>query len=138
MDFENVLCESHEGITTIFVDRPSKLNALNTATIKELHEAKACRAALQAKGIDDLHRQWLARLVSTRRIVVTPTTNALGYFRDERREDGINPNRDFPYDLEDFSLCMQTIAARTLNEIFQEHVSSIQKCRCFVCTTSCS
>lgn len=39
MNFENILYEPHDGITTIYVNRPSKLNALNTATIRELHEA---------------------------------------------------------------------------------------------------
>ena len=39
MNFQNVLYEAHEGITTIYVNRPSKLNALNKTTIRELHEA---------------------------------------------------------------------------------------------------
>jgi len=41
----------------------------------ELKEAKTCRQTLKKKGIDDVHRKWLARLVTTRRIVVAPTTN---------------------------------------------------------------
>ncbi len=40
-----------------------------------LNEARNCRKALHNKGIDDVHRKWLARLVSTRRIVVVPTAN---------------------------------------------------------------
>lgn len=39
MTFENILVETKNNITTITVNRPSKLNALNTATIKELHIA---------------------------------------------------------------------------------------------------
>ncbi|AVI50694.1 enoyl-CoA hydratase [Pukyongia salina] len=39
MKYENVLTHSDNGITTITINRPSKLNALNKATIKELHEA---------------------------------------------------------------------------------------------------
>ncbi len=39
MDYENILSDYTEGITTITINRPSKLNALNKATIKELHEA---------------------------------------------------------------------------------------------------
>ena len=39
MKYENVLTHSDNGITTITINRPSKLNALNKVTIKELHEA---------------------------------------------------------------------------------------------------
>jgi hypothetical protein len=34
----------------------------------------------------------------------------------------VDPNRDFPYDILNPTLCMQTIAARTLNEIFRAHL----------------
>lgn len=39
MKYENILSQFDNGITTITIDRPSKLNALNKATIKELHDA---------------------------------------------------------------------------------------------------
>ena len=71
----------------------------------ELEKAKKCRMELYDKGIDDIHRKWLARLVTTRRIVIVPTANALGYYRNERTEDHIDPNRDFPYDLTDSTKC---------------------------------
>jgi enoyl-CoA hydratase len=35
---ENIILEHEKGITTIYVNRPEKLNALNKATIQELHE----------------------------------------------------------------------------------------------------
>ncbi len=38
-NFENILIEQKEGWALITINRPSKLNALNIATIKELHEA---------------------------------------------------------------------------------------------------
>lgn len=41
MDFENILAEEQDGILQITINRPSKLNALNRATIAELHEAFA-------------------------------------------------------------------------------------------------
>lgn len=39
MNFENVLEEKNDGILTITINRPSKLNALNKDTIQELHQA---------------------------------------------------------------------------------------------------
>lgn len=39
MNYENILTTTEKGITTITINRPSKLNALNKATINELHNA---------------------------------------------------------------------------------------------------
>lgn len=39
MNYQNILSHTTNGITTITVNRPNKLNALNKATIHELHEA---------------------------------------------------------------------------------------------------
>jgi len=39
MNFENIISETQDGLTTITINRPSKLNALNSKTIKELHNA---------------------------------------------------------------------------------------------------
>ncbi len=39
MTYDNILTEFKNGITTITIHRPSKLNALNKATIEELHDA---------------------------------------------------------------------------------------------------
>lgn len=39
MKYENILSEKENGIATITINRPKKLNALNKATINELHEA---------------------------------------------------------------------------------------------------
>jgi enoyl-CoA hydratase len=38
MALENIVLEQAEGIATIFIHRPEKLNALNKATIQELHD----------------------------------------------------------------------------------------------------
>jgi enoyl-CoA hydratase len=38
MALENILLEQENGIATIFINRTTKLNALNKATIQELHE----------------------------------------------------------------------------------------------------
>jgi len=87
-------------------------------------DAISCREDLNARGIDDAQRRWLARLVSTRRIVIMPTANALGYYRNKREEGAIDPNRDFPFDIEpeNSDKCMQTIAGRSINEVFREHM----------------
>ncbi len=39
MNFENILVEKREQIALLTINRPEKLNALNKATIQELHEA---------------------------------------------------------------------------------------------------
>ncbi|EPR72275.1 Enoyl-CoA hydratase [Winogradskyella psychrotolerans RS-3] len=39
MNYENILSEYSNGITTITINRPKKLNALNKDTIQELHDA---------------------------------------------------------------------------------------------------
>jgi hypothetical protein len=88
----------------------------------ELATAKLCRKALEEKGVRAPQRQWLARLVATRRIVIVPTANALWYYRNVREEERIDPNRDFPFDITDATKCMQTIGGRTLNEVFREHM----------------
>jgi enoyl-CoA hydratase len=38
MALQNIILEHEKGIATIFINRPEKLNALNKATIQELHE----------------------------------------------------------------------------------------------------
>lgn len=35
---ENILIEKHENIAVVTINRPTKLNALNKATIQELHD----------------------------------------------------------------------------------------------------
>lgn len=39
MNYNNILTETDNGITLITINRPNKLNALNKATIEELHNA---------------------------------------------------------------------------------------------------
>jgi len=39
MTAENIILEHEKGIATLYINRPEKLNALNKATIQELHEA---------------------------------------------------------------------------------------------------
>jgi Zinc carboxypeptidase len=88
----------------------------------EANQVTTCRQVLTTEhGITDKQRRWLARLVTSRRIVIVPTANALGYYQNNRFENGYDPNRDFPFD-QDSKSCMNTIAARTLNEIFRNNI----------------
>lgn len=52
MNYENILAEKDNGIAIVTINRPAKLNALNKATIQELHEAfKALDADTGVKAI---------------------------------------------------------------------------------------
>lgn len=51
MKYENVLISHEHGITTITINRPSKLNALNKATIRELHKAIKTADEDSASGV---------------------------------------------------------------------------------------
>ena len=61
---------------------------------------------------------WARRLVDERTVLIMPMTNALGVESRRRDENGIDPNRDFPYDQSPTN-CMQTIAARSINELYR-------------------
>ncbi|CAK0846670.1 unnamed protein product [Prorocentrum cordatum] len=60
-------------------------------------------------------------LVDTRNTWIMPMTNAVGYAQKTRRENGMDPNRDFPY-MQDPSQCMTTQTARAVNELFRRHL----------------
>lgn len=64
---------------------------------------------------------WVRRLVDTRVVLIVPMANAIGVESNTREELGIDPNRDFPYD-QAAAACMQTIAARAVNELYRSHL----------------
>lgn len=73
------------------------------------------------------YNSWLAHLVNTRNLVAIPVTNPLGYTREVREEDGVDPNRDFPFgSLSDSDVpatgCMATATGRAVNEVWSEHL----------------
>lgn len=67
---------------------------------------------------------WLAHLLDTRSIFLTPMTNSLGYFANTREENGIDPNRDYPID-QQAELCMNTVCSRVVNELFRAHLFQV-------------
>lgn len=89
--------------------------------LNEVSDAKDCREDLRANGVDDRQRKWLARLVSTRRIVVIPSANSLGFFNNTRNEGNVDPGRDFPVATMEND-CMKSVASRTINELFRLHM----------------
>ena len=70
-------------------------------TARLLVQAAACEARIGNQSVcnnlEHMHSQqtltWLARLVSTRRIVIAPTPNAKGYAQNIREEMHVNPRR---------------------------------------------
>lgn len=82
----------------------------------------------------DSNTKWVHELLRRRLFIFTPFTNSYG-FAHEMREEYIlhnnnktgtfDPNRDFPYfkgGFESTKDCMQTVAARTVNELFREYM----------------
>jgi hypothetical protein len=124
-------CESLPGIM------PSKYNndeneeefdvntEMGAEWLLQADKGRTCREELYKRDISDDQRQWLARLVTTRRIVILPTANALGYDQNRREENGVDPNRDFPFDVLDKTKCMQTIAGRSINELYRQSLFQI-------------
>lgn len=52
MSFENIIVEKSNAVATITINRPTKLNALNKATIEELHNAfKECESDNEVRAI---------------------------------------------------------------------------------------
>ena len=92
--------------------KPHSHDGSNINIGAEIAEAKSCRLALEKKGIHKKHRQWLARLVTTRRIVILPTANALGYYQNTREENGIDPNR--------YAYCMHNMVLQSAIDTPQE------------------
>ena len=63
-------------------------------------------------------------MLNNREIIITPTTNAQGYYNNKRTEQvghrAIDINRDFGYKKAK-DKCMETSAARAINEIFKRN-----------------
>eukprot|EP00940_MAST-03C_sp_MAST-3C-sp2_P001016 g1016.t1 len=68
----------------------------------------------------DASSDWFTRMLRSRSLLIMPTANALGYSLNQREESGVDPNRDFPYNRD--SRCMQTTAARAINEMYRRHL----------------
>ena len=83
------------------------------------------------------------QLLKTREIIVTPMTNAVGYYHNEREErlnkqhseytsnkarvkpieaDSMDINRDFPYNVRSDQDCLNTIAGRVIHQIFTQNL----------------
>jgi len=92
---------------------------------EQITQARYCRRDLRNRGITDADRKWLARLVTTRRIVIVPTANAEGFYRSLDYEMDISPKRDFPFDKKNGTDCFKTITARGINELFRTHMFQI-------------
>ena len=80
-------------------ERVSPVVMVETARL--LVQAAACEAGVGKKSVcdklvmkyDQQTLTWLARLVSTRRIVIVPTANAKGYAENRREEMHVNPRQ---------------------------------------------
>lgn len=67
------------------------------------------------------YNPYFNRLVNSRVLVFLPISNPWGYIRRQRVENGIDPNRDYPYH-KPADKCMETTVSRAINEVFREHL----------------
>jgi hypothetical protein len=67
---------------------------------------------------------WIQSIVDNHLIVMTPTTNAQGYFKHRREEyrgkNIIDPNRDFPFDNK--QKCGESITSQLIVHLFDSHL----------------
>ena len=85
---------------------------------------QAAEAAQNPKGSSfapESATAWLARMVDTRVTVILVVSNPIGHEQRVRTEVGLDPNRDFAHDVRP-SDCMNTVAARAVNEVFRSHL----------------
>lgn len=90
---------------------------------------QAVLAFIEYMALNYASNGFVKRMVDTRLVTLVPMTNAIGFFNGERIErqmEGnrtltIDPNRDFGFS-QDPEKCMQTVAARAVNELFRMHL----------------
>lgn len=78
---EAATCEA----SLLFLSSTSSANNHNQTRARQTQEddsSTTCRTTLAESGIGDVERRWLARLVSTRRIVIVPTGKQYHYLND--------------------------------------------------------
>ena len=66
---------------------------------------------LHDMGVSRAEQQWLAFLGSRRDTFIVPALNCLGYLHNRREDNGIDPNRDFPYGRRD-DKCLRSGTAK--------------------------
>jgi hypothetical protein len=81
-----------------------------TTSCKRLHET--------FPGLTSSQTTWLAFLSSRRDTYIIPTANCLGYIKHRRNENGIDPNRDFPYSRRD-NHCLLSSTAKIFYELMK-------------------
>ena len=94
---------------------------------KELQECEDCRSRLSELGINQRHRQWMARLVSTRRIVVIPIADPVSFDRNQHSLDGglSDAGIDSTSSSSGGHGCVPTVTTKTIRELFHAHMFQI-------------
>ena len=86
-------------------------------------DVSACKA-LRELHIDKEERVWLAYLATRRDTFIVPTTNCLGYLKNDRMDAGVDPNRDFPYMRQD-DKCLLSSTANVVVELFRKNIIQV-------------
>lgn len=84
-------------------------------------DMSACKRLHREFKVGKQEIAWMTLLVSRRDILIIPTVNCLGYMKGARFDNGVDPNRDFPYVTES-SKCLQSTTANIVVELFRLHI----------------
>jgi hypothetical protein len=112
-------------------ERVGPLAALHAARLLSLAgaceidgSAPAC-LALAPYGLSSRQRVWLAFLASRRETLLAPMANCMGYHLRRRDDNGVDPNRDFPYTRRD-DACLLSSTARVINGILLQSMAQVR------------
>ncbi len=84
-------------------------------------DQQACADLDNLEDLTPAQRNWLAYLATRRDVFAIPMANCAGYKFSRRFDEGIDPNRDFPYSRKD-DKCFLSKTAQLFHHLLEENI----------------